>query len=476
MSFPKPRRFRSAIFPDLKPPILVAMALLQLLGGPFPATSSPFFQSADDSSAQISQGFDDLAQNNARGAEEAFRKAIDARPEISSAHRGLALALWSEGKGSGALREMTVATRLAPDNADAHFELGKIAWTLSFQPEISKDARARINPTELQALAIKETNSAATLSPQDANIFLSLARMEMETDRAKDALAHATEAARLAPSNPAAHVLLGQALLGEKEESGAELEFKKALELNPNDGAAHLELGQLRAFQHRLDEAQKEFRRATELSPSSGAAYAAWAGLLLDAGHKSEARNLLEKAVALDSNDWLSRYRLGILLFEGGETARATEMLQTVAKLRPDFLPAQEQLAFGLLRRGDAEGAAKQAEALLAQNPQAPEGHHVMALILWRRHDLEGSLAECAIAQAGESDSTAMLSLEALELWQLDRKKEARSTFVQAAKTEPHLGTAEVFCRLIFCEAKDVGPVEDFLRKNRYAIAPSDVP
>jgi hypothetical protein len=38
-----------------------------------------------------------------------------------------------------------------------------------------------------------------------------------------------------------------------------------------------------------------------------------------------------------------------------------------------------------------------------------------------------------------------MMALQSLELWQLDRKKEAREAFVQAAKTEPRLGTAEVF-------------------------------
>jgi hypothetical protein len=99
-----------------------------------------------------------------------------------------------------------------------------------------------------------------------------------------------------------------------------------------------------------------------------------------------------------------------------------------------------------------------------------------MALVLWKRRDLEGSLAECAVAQAGESDSTAMLALEALELWQLDRKKDARDMFVQAARNEPHLGTAEIFCRLIFCEARDIGPVEEFLKKNRFAIEPPQAP
>ncbi|HEV2350707.1 MAG TPA: tetratricopeptide repeat protein [Terriglobia bacterium] len=475
-NFPKPGGFHPVKNFPIKPVALGMTALLLLWMSPAASASAWIFQSGDESPALIAQGFEMLSRKDAASAEAAFRKAIEARPEMAAAHRGLGLALWAQGKGNAALRELTLATQLAPDSPDAHIELGRHAWALSAQPDKSKAGSGNRSPSELRALAIQEMNSAAILMPQDAGIYLDLARMELETERSKDALAHAQEATRLAPSNPTSHVVLGEALLAEKEESEAEAEFKKALDLNPQDSAVHLELGQLRVIQHRFDDAQKEFRLATEVAPSSGAAYAAWAGLLIDTGHKAQARGLLEKAVALDANDWLSRYRLGTLLFEGGETARATAMLQAVTQMRPDFLPAREQLAFGLLRRGDPAGAATIAENLLAQNPHAPEGHHVMALVLWRRRDLEGSLAEGAIAQAAESDSTAMLSLEALELWQLDRKKEARSTFVQAAKAEPHLGTAEVFCRLIFCEARDIGPVEEFLRKNRYAIAPSEPP
>jgi len=167
---------------------------------------------------------------------------------------------------------------------------------------------------------------------------------------------------------------------------------------------------------------------------------------------------------------------LATVLTKGGETARARALLESVSSQRPDFLPAREQMAYGLLRRGDLEGAAAQAGALMAAHPQAAEGHRVMALVLWKRRDYEASMAEVAMAQANESDTTAMLALEALELWQLDGKKEARATFVRAAKTEPHLGTSQVLCRLIYCDAKDIGVVEEFLRKNRWAIAEPRAP
>src|SRR5690242_15624330 len=74
-------------------------------------------------SALIQQGFDMLGRSDAAGAEAAFRKAEDAHPEFAIVHTGLALALWGEGKGNGAVREMTIASRLAPSDPDAHLEL-----------------------------------------------------------------------------------------------------------------------------------------------------------------------------------------------------------------------------------------------------------------------------------------------------------------------------------------------------------------
>jgi len=147
-------------------------------------------------------------------------------------------------------------------------------------------------------------------------------------------------------------------------------------------------------------------------------------------------------------------------------------LLNEVLRRAPGFAPAQEQLGMALVRRGDIPGATAEAQALEARSPPGAEGHRLMALILWKQRDLDGSLAECAQALGADPDSIAALALQALELWRLNRKKEARAVFVTAAKREPRLATAEVFCRLILCDARDIGPVEEFLKKNRWALAP----
>src|SRR5690348_10350600 len=158
MSFSEPEGFQLVKNFVLQASIIAAAELLLLLSAPIPvvafwtyssqstdSTAAPA-QSGDESSSLIAKGFELLARKDPLGAEAAFRKAIDFRPENADAHRGLSRALWEQGKGNAALREQTIAAQLDPANADAHIELAKIAWALSMQPDTARDGPGRNSP------------------------------------------------------------------------------------------------------------------------------------------------------------------------------------------------------------------------------------------------------------------------------------------------------------------------------------------
>jgi tetratricopeptide (TPR) repeat protein len=306
-------------------------------------------------------------------------------------------------------------------------------------------------------------------------LFCAYCSLPLACPLQQDAVAQAEEAVRLAavPSQKAAaYVALGRAYFTKGEEDKAESALKSAIDLDPTNADAHLELGQLRIVQHKLPEAEAEFRQAVRVAPDSAVANATLAEVLLQTGRNAEARKLLEKTVSLDARDWHSQYRLATLLSD--DLARSTELLTNVTRLAPDFLPAREELGLALLRRGDSKAATTLAEAMIAAQPKAAEGHSLMAMTLWKGRDFEASLAECAMALAADPNSRRMQLLQALELWQMDRRKEAQQLFVHAAKKEPELATAAVFCRLLLCEARDIGVVDEFLRKNRWAVTPQE--
>jgi len=440
------------------------------------ALTAPVVQLSKQATEFILQGFDLLGQHNAPGAEGAFRQAIEAQPEAEPAHRGLGLALREEGKLTDAFRELQTATRLDPSDAEAHYALGSVAWALSTPMTSAPGKAAGLAPADYQNLAAAEFSKALALSPKDATLRMSLAALYLEADRPHAAVEQAEEAVRIAPGSAAAHVTLGRAYFAGGEEEKAAAEFQAAEKLDPQDAGALLALGQLRMFQHRSPQAEEAFRRAIQVSPHLGPAYAALAQILRENGKSAEARDLLEKAVALNPQDWQSQYQLAVLLNQAGESARATELLKEVLRVNPDFPGAHEQIAAGLLRRGDAKGATSLAEKMIAQNPQGPEGHRVLALALWKQRDYEGSLAECAMALNGDPNSGAMTALQAIELWQLGHKKEAQMAFREAAKLEPNVASADVFCRLLLCDAHDISVVNDFLHKIRCVLAPPPTP
>jgi tetratricopeptide (TPR) repeat protein len=423
----------------------------------------------------INKGFDMLSRNDAAGAEAEFRKAIELQPELEMAHRGLGQALRARGQGEGALRELDVATRLDPSDADAHYALAMTAWALSNQSSIPNGAGGTA-VQDYRALAAAEFRKLAALRPQDASVRLILTQIDLEGGRKEEARGDAEEAVRLAPDNAGMHVALGRAYFAEAEEDKAAAEYEKAVQLNPKEGEAYLALGQMRFFQRRYAQAAENFQRAIQVSPNLAPAYAGMAQIFIQQGRSTDARNMLEKVVALDPQDWQSQYELAVLLNETGDAGRATELLEKVTRQHPDFLPAQEQLVMGLIRRENLSQATAKAGALIAEKPQAAEGHRLMALILWKQHDLEGALAECAMALGSEPDSASMLALQSISLWQLDRKKDAHVAFRQVAKIEPKVGTAEVFCRLVLCDAREIGVVNEFLRRNRWIISPGPEP
>ncbi|MBZ5564523.1 MAG: tetratricopeptide repeat protein [Acidobacteriia bacterium] len=448
--------------------LVAAAGLAQTPGG---TAAAP--QVSPQAAEQIARGFELLGRNDASAAEAAFRQAIEVQPEAELAHRGLGLALRGQGKLAAALRELETATRLDPNDADAYYALGELAWTLSARSLPGQTSNSSFSPADYRDLATGAFQKALALRPKDATLRLNLTELYLQAGRGQAALSEAQEAVRLAPENSAAHLALGRAYFAVGEEEQAASQYESALKLDPKEGAAYLGLGQLRLRQRRYTEAEAAFRHAIEVSPQMATAYVALAQVLVQDGHGAEARSLFEKAVALDPQDWESQYQLARLLMQAGEVDRATRIFGQVARAHPEFLPAREQLALGLLRRGDVKSASAQAEAMLAQDPRAPEGHRLMALVLRKQPDLETSLSECAQVLASDPNDPAMLALQALELWQLGQKRPAQQAYRQAAKVEPQVGSSDVFCRLIVCDARDIGPVTEFLHKNRWVLEPA---
>ncbi len=425
----------------------------------------------------FNQGSELLSRNDFRAAEAAFHKAIQVDPAFAAAHRGLGVALWRQGRLVAAWQEMSVVARLEPDSAQAHYDLGQLAWTLYNADAAKTGATSGLSPDDFRSLALSEVAKAVSLKPHDFKMRLNLSELEIDAGRKTQAQADALGAIGLASSateRSLAHVALARAWIASGDEMRAEAEYKKAIEEDPASGTAYMGLGQICLSQQNGAEAAKYFRQAIQVSPDLAPAYAALAKLLVEGHQRVEALAMLRKAVALGPKDWQSQYELAKLLMEAGDLARAKVLFTKIVASQPDFLPAGEQLALMSLRQGDVAGALAQAQTLVARHSQAAEGHRVLALAFWRERRTDASLAECAQALAVDPRSNSMLALQAVELWQTKRRQDAQRVLRETAKRDPGILSPMTFCRLIVCGSADIPVVSDFLHQNRWILQPQD--
>jgi tetratricopeptide (TPR) repeat protein len=425
----------------------------------------------------VNEGNRLLERNDFTAAEAALQRAVQEYPAFAAAHRGLGMALWRQGQLGRAWQELSTVAQLEPESAQAHFELGRLAWHIYSGAAEKAAATAGLSPDDFRSLALSEVEKAASLSPRDFNMRLELSELEVDAGRRKEAQADALGAIPLATSaseRSLAHVALARASLATGDQMRAEAEYKKAIEENPASGGAYLGLGQICLLQQNPAEAEKYFQQAVHVSPDLAPAYAALAKLLVDTHQRTEALAMLQKAVALDPEDWQSQYELAKLDMEAGESEAAKNLFTKIIAEQPDFLPAGEQLALMRLRQGDVPGAMARAQTLVARNPRAAEGHRVLALAFWRERQTDASLAECALALNADPQSTSMLALQALELWQTKRRRDAQRVLREVAHRDPSILSAMTFCRLIVCGVADFPLVSDFLHQNRWILEPPD--
>jgi Tfp pilus assembly protein PilF len=249
-----------------------------------------------------------------RGAEDAYRRALDAGEPEAAYHLGDFLV--QIGRPADAEEHLRAA--LASGDVDAHIPLGNALWDLGETAEAERHYRAAA-----------QAGQAAGLH----NLGLVL--------REQDRLEESAAAFRAAvPSEPDALVelaiLLSDDLIGEAEE--AEALLREAIDRGGRDAA--IVLGSLLVEQERFAEAEAVLRAAT--AGGSLDAQVDLANLLSEEGDGAvEAEELYRDAIARGDRD--AENNLGVLLRDLGRLDEARAHLRRAAE-RGDEL-ARENLA-----------------------------------------------------------------------------------------------------------------------------------
>jgi superkiller protein 3 len=234
-----------------------------------------------------------LKSNKKAEAIEAYKKAINAKPEMTekfyidfselyrdenrlseaadTAYKGLKIhpkskellihLTWYyslsdrfvEAVGAG-----QQAVRNAPDEFEAHSNLCRAYNDLKQYPQ-----------------AIVECNKALKLNPTDGETFFYLGRAQASTNKAafaaesyKKAVAGLIEYTRQFPQDADGHYLLGNAYVSDKQIKNAIASYKRSLELNPNFVKAHLNLGSVYFSDDNMPAAREQYEALLKIDKS----------------------------------------------------------------------------------------------------------------------------------------------------------------------------------------------------------------
>jgi len=270
----------------------------------------------------------------------AYRKSVEAKPDVFESNLNLGLQLAKAGRPEAATF-LRAATELKPTS---HVAEGRArAWlSLGHVIEATK-------PEE----AIGAYHQAAGLEPKDPEPHLSAGLLLEKQEKFADAEQEYKQALALDAGSLDAATGLANIYMRGRRFPEAEAELRKIVAAHPDDAAAHVQLGRVLAAQGKNDDAIAELQTGGRLAPADVSVQRDLADVYVSAGKNEQAEAAYRALIAAEPNDATLHQRLGQTLLREKKTVEAEQEFLVTVKLKPDLGEAYGDLAFAASENKD---------------------------------------------------------------------------------------------------------------------------
>lgn len=200
------------------------------------------------------------------------------------------------------------------------------------------------------AEALDPLTKSVKLAPQDAQAHHNLGSAFLGLERFAEAEACYRQALALNPVYPQAHSNLGVALLGLGRPEEAEVCYRHALQLKPDFAEAHNNLGNLRKDLGRREEAEASYRQALQFRPDFAEAHQNLGAILKDLGRLAEAAASYREALVVKPGYALAQAGLGDTLLKLGRAGEAIACFRQAIAADSGLVQAHDGLSHALSR------------------------------------------------------------------------------------------------------------------------------
>jgi tetratricopeptide (TPR) repeat protein len=309
----------------------------------------------------------------------AYRKSIEAKPDVFESNLNLGLALADSGQPE-AEKFLRAATTLQPRTDPSQGR--KRAWmSLGSFLEASKPDEALI--------AFRQ---AALADPKDAEPHLAAGSL-LEKRHSAEAEKEYQQALTIDPGSTDANTALANLYMRQRRFSEAEPILQQFVAKHPNDAGAHFQLGRMMAISGKTEAAVAELEIGLKLDPSDAKAQGDLADLYFEAGKYEQAQKMYGSLLAASPNDADLHYGYGRALLKQKKFAEAEQALLTTVKLKPDLGTAYGDLAIAADENKDYQLAIQAVDTRAKYLPDTPMSFFMRATAYDHLHDARQAAA-----------------------------------------------------------------------------------
>ena len=316
---------------------------------------------------ELTQAEDAIQKGNYATAEPLLQKVVDRDPSNYAAWFDLGFLENAVGKVEESIAAYRKSVEAKPDVFESNLNLG-LQLARTDQPDAEKFLR--------DATQLKPTSHVAE---GQARAWLSLARV-LEKTKPEEALAAYRQASALGPEDPDPHLAAGLLLEKEDKFSDAETEYKQALALDPKSDAL-TGLANIYMRGHRFVEAEQYLRKLVVAQPENAAAHVQLGRVLAAEGKNDAAAAELEAGAKLAPADASVQRDLADIYFAAGKYAQAETAYRALLAGHANDAELHRSYGQALLREKKFSDAQEEFLAAVKLKPEVGETYGDLAFV-----------------------------------------------------------------------------------------------
>ncbi len=264
--------------------------------------------------------------------------------------------------------------------------------------------------------ALRELSTAAELEPDEPSVYVLLGLAHRVAGDLDASIRQLQKAVKLDPQNADARVQLALTRIEMGHWTAARAELEKAVDLEPTNHEARVQLGRTLAATGNQNEGVEMLERVIAAAPDHALAHTALGAIRLERGRTTTAREHFEAAIQGEGTPatWaLAHFQLARIAAEDGNGELAETHLRTARTLAPGFFAAQIALGQLVSALGRHPEAAKIFAAAISSRPDDSGAYkgEALALLLAGRHlEARGRLERAASRFPDDGEVALMLA------------------------------------------------------------------